>query len=152
MPDSSAGNPVPCNFVTSLMMSTKNGTSNVARSPSSALIDDADALKAKSDEAADFLSAMSNAKRLLILCNLVHGEMPVGRLADTVGLSQSALSQHLAKLRARKLVTTRRDAQTIYYSIASESVYLVLETMGAIFLSGKFNHPENTEPKQVRAG
>ncbi|WP_245451531.1 ArsR/SmtB family transcription factor [Georhizobium profundi] len=80
---------------------------------------------------------MSNAKRLLILCNLIEGEMPVGQLAETVGLSQSALSQHLAKLRARKLVSTRRDAQTIYYSIASESVYRVLETIGDIFLSSR---------------
>lgn len=117
------------------MVSTRNEKNNMAERPSTALIRDTDALKAKSDEAADLLSAMSNAKRLLILCNLVDGEMPVGRLAETVGLSQSALSQHLAKLRARKLVTTRRDAQTIYYSIASESVYLVLETIRAIFLA-----------------
>lgn len=118
-----------------IMVSTRNEKKNMAERPSPALVQDTDALKAKSDEAADLLSAMSNAKRLLILCNLVEGEMPVGRLAETVGLSQSALSQHLAKLRARKLVATRRDAQTIYYSIASESVYLVLETIRAIFLA-----------------
>lgn len=144
------GNSGACSFVMNVMTSTRNWINNVANPPPSVLADNADALKARSDEAADFLSAMSNAKRLLILCNLVHGEMPVGRLAEAVGLSQSALSQHLAKLRARKLVTTRRDAQTIYYSIASDSVYLVLETMGAIFLSSKFNRAEE-EPKQVRA-
>lgn len=119
------------------MMSTKAHNKNTSDSPSSSLKSDAEALKLKSDEAADLLSAMSNAKRLLILCNLVAGEMPVGQLAETVGLSQSALSQHLAKLRARKLVSTRRDAQTIYYSIASESVYQVLETIGDIFLSSR---------------
>ena len=118
------------------MMSTKTHK-NTLNGPSSSLKTDAEALKLKSDEAADLLSAMSNAKRLLILCNLIEGEMPVGQLAETVGLSQSALSQHLAKLRARKLVSTRRDAQTIYYSIASESVYRVLETIGDIFLSSR---------------
>jgi ArsR family transcriptional regulator, virulence genes transcriptional regulator len=118
------------------MMSTKTHK-NTSNGPSSSLKSDAEALKLKSDEAADLLSAMSNAKRLLILCNLIEGEMPVGQLAETVGLSQSALSQHLAKLRARKLVSTRRDAQTIYYSIASESVYRVLETIGDIFLSSR---------------
>lgn len=100
---------------------------------------EAEALMSTSDEAAELLSAMSNSKRLLILLNLVDGERPVGQLAEMVGLSQSALSQHLAKLRARKLVSTRRDAQTIYYSIASESVYYMLETIGDIFL------PERTK-------
>nr|CAD30329.2 negative transacting factor [Rhizobium etli] len=67
--------------------------------------------------AAALLSAMANPKRLLILCSLVKGEVAVGVLATQVGLSQSALSQHLSKLRAQKLVKTRRDAQTIYYSV-----------------------------------
>lgn len=98
---------------------------------------DADELKTTAEDAADLLSAMSNAKRLLILLNLVDGERPVGQLAEMVGLSQSALSQHLAKLRARKLVSTRRDAQTIYYSIASDSVHHVLQTIGDIFLDSE---------------
>lgn len=76
---------------------------------------------------------MANPKRLLILCNLVNGEVPVGVLATQVGLSQSALSQHLSKLRAQKLVKTRRDAQTIYYSSSSESVLKVLETLEQIY-------------------
>lgn len=83
--------------------------------------------------AAGLLSAMANPKRLMILCSLVKGEVAVGVLATQVGLSQSALSQHLSKLRAQKLVKTRRDAQTIYYSSASEPVMKVLETLENIY-------------------
>ena len=83
--------------------------------------------------AAEFLSAMANPKRLLILSSLVNEEMAVGALATKVGLSQSALSQHLSKLRAQNLVTTRRDAQTIYYSSSSEAVLKVLKTLKDIY-------------------
>ncbi len=76
---------------------------------------------------------MANPKRLMILCCLVRGEVPVGALASQVGLSQSALSQHLSKLRAQKLVKTRRDAQTIYYSSTSESVLKVLATLEDLY-------------------
>jgi DNA-binding transcriptional ArsR family regulator len=77
--------------------------------------------KAYSEEAADLLAAMGNQKRMMILCNLANGEMQVGTLAEKVDLSQSALSQHLAKLRTRQLVKTRREAQAVYYSINSDS-------------------------------
>ncbi len=83
--------------------------------------------------AANLLSAMANPKRLMILCCLVKGEVAVGALATKVGLSQSALSQHLSKLRAQKLVNTRRDAQTIYYSSSAESVMKVLETLEGLY-------------------
>ncbi|CDN48757.1 Transcriptional regulator protein (Repressor of nodulation genes), ArsR family [Neorhizobium galegae bv. orientalis] len=91
------------------------------------------ALSEHSNAAAGLLSAMANPKRLMILCCLVKGEVAVGALASQVGLSQSALSQHLSKLRAQKLVKTRRDAQTIYYSSSSESVLKVLETLEEIY-------------------
>src|SRR6218665_1812416 len=91
------------------------------------------ALSEHSNAAAGLLSAMANPKRLMILCCLVKGEVAVGALASQVGLSQSALSQHLSKLRAQKLVKTRRDAQTIYYSSTSESVLKVLETLEEIY-------------------
>ena len=75
-------------------------------------------LKANAHDAAAFLSVLANDKRLLVLCELaVAGERSVGDLAVAVDLSQSALSQHLAKLRAEDLVETRREAQTIYYRI-----------------------------------
>ncbi len=86
------------------------------------------------DQAADFLSALANNKRLLILCKLLHNEMSVGSLAKAIDLSQSALSQHLAKLRALNLVSTRRDAQTIYYVVSSPHIELVLSTLGGLYL------------------
>ena len=80
-------------------------------------IDIAD-LRGSAKRASALLKAMANERRLLILCCLAIGEQSVGALEKQVGLSQSALSQHLAKLRADKLVATRRDAQTIYYRLA----------------------------------
>lgn len=96
-------------------------------------------LSEQSNAAAGLLSAMANPKRLMILCSLVEGEVPVGVLANQVGLSQSALSQHLAKLRAQKLVKTRRDAQTIYYSSTSESVIKMLEVLEGIYCQTEAN-------------
>lgn len=90
-------------------------------------------LVVRSEEAADLLAAMGNQKRMMILCNLATGEMQVGALAEKVDLSQSALSQHLAKLRSRNLVKTRREAQAIYYSICSEPVLRVLQTLDRIY-------------------
>lgn len=92
-----------------------------------------DSLSDHSTVAAGLLSAMANPKRLQILCSLVKGEVAVGALASQVGLSQSALSQHLSKLRAQKLVNTRHDAQTIYYSSSSEAVLKVLGTLEEIY-------------------
>lgn len=80
-------------------------------------------------QSAEFLAALSNAKRLEILCILHTGEMNVGRLAERVQLSQSALSQHLSKLRARDIVSTRRDGQTIYYSLQSNLARELLELL-----------------------
>lgn len=89
--------------------------------------------QAQAEVATNFLSAVANPKRLLILKVLVGGEIAVGALAQKVGLSQSALSQHLSKLRAQNLVATRRDAQTIYYSSKSEAVLTILEAIDSIF-------------------
>lgn len=69
-------------------------------------------------EAARLLKLLSNEQRLTVLCRLSDGELSVTQLGEFVDLSQSALSQHLAKLRADGLVATRRDAQTIYYRLA----------------------------------
>lgn len=83
--------------------------------------------------AAKLLSAMENPKRLEILRILLVREMPVGKLAQEVGLSQSALSQHLSKLRSANAVQTRREAQTIYYFSNSVSVRKVLSALEEIF-------------------
>jgi ArsR family transcriptional regulator, virulence genes transcriptional regulator len=87
------------------------------------------------EEASSLLLAMGNPKRLLILCNLLDGELNVNELAKRVTLNQAALSQHLAKLRALKLVATRREAQHIYYRLASEEVYEVLAVLNRLYCS-----------------
>ena len=90
-------------------------------------------VEASADQATRLLTAMANAKRLLILCNLLEREMNVTELGDKVGLGQSPLSQHLSKLRAWDFVKTRRDGQQVYYSLASDAVKQVLTTLYAIY-------------------
>ncbi len=94
---------------------------------------DARELTARAHEAAKLLAALANQNRLAILCELVDGERPVGALVQAIGLSQSALSQHLAKLRAAGIVATRRDAQTIYYRLASDAAGSVMTTLAEIY-------------------
>ena len=86
--------------------------------------------------ASRLLRSMSNDRRLSILLLLRSKEMPVGEIAETIKLSQSALSQHLAILRADGLVKTRRQAQSIFYSLKSEAATAVLENLEVLF-SGK---------------
>lgn len=90
-------------------------------------------LEPRADEAAELLAAMSNPKRLLILCQLLGQELSVGQLSELVGLAQSPLSQHLSKLRALKLVATRRDGQMILYRLASDEVARILTTLHGIY-------------------
>ena len=78
-------------------------------------------LQLKAGEAERLLKAMASRPRLMILCELLKGERTVTALHEAVGLSMSAMSQHLARLRADELVATRRESQTIYYSLASET-------------------------------
>lgn len=75
------------------------------------------------------LKAIANAKRLEILSYLQQEEISVGKLEELVGLSQSALSQHLAVLRRANLVKTRRSAQTIYYKLTDKSVKKILKVL-----------------------
>lgn len=87
----------------------------------------------RAGEASDFLKALSNQNRLVILCNLLQEELSVGALNEKITLSQSALSQHLAILRRDGLVATRRDSQTIYYSIADPKVKQLMGTLYDLF-------------------
>lgn len=75
------------------------------------------------------LKMLANKNRLMILCSLLEQERSVSELNEIVPLSQSALSQHLSALRKTELVSTRRDAQTIFYSVASDSVRAILATL-----------------------
>jgi DNA-binding transcriptional ArsR family regulator len=94
---------------------------------------DLSVVEAKAESAVSLLKAISNDKRLLILCALHRGERNVGELEHIVELSQSALSQHLARLRHDNLVVTRRDAQTVYYSLVNEDVKRVLWALYDIY-------------------
>jgi DNA-binding transcriptional ArsR family regulator len=90
-------------------------------------------LRKKAGQATSLLKAMANAPRLLILCQLAEGEKSVGELERRVGLSQSGISQHLALLRRKGIVATRREAQSIYYSLASKQAAAVMATLYQMF-------------------
>lgn len=83
----------------------------------------------------DLLKAMANPSRLMILCQLAEGEKSVGEMESVIGLSQSGLSQHLAVLRRKRIVATRREAQSIYYSLASKEVEEIMASLYRIFCS-----------------
>lgn len=92
--------------------------------------------QARAGEAAALLKLLANERRLLILCRILQEEeVSVGALAPAVGLSQSALSQHLARLRADGLVATRRAGQTIHYRIGDDRVAKVLGSLKDIYCS-----------------
>ena len=94
--------------------------------------------EANAASVADLLRALGNQRRLMIMCKLAeHGEMTVGDLADEVGLSQSALSQHLARLREESLVAFRREAQSAWYRIADPRCETLLATLYQLYCSDK---------------
>jgi DNA-binding transcriptional ArsR family regulator len=92
-------------------------------------------LEPVSQLAARLLCALANQKRLLIMAYLFQGELSVNTLAQKVNLSQSALSQHLAKLRAVGIVSTRREGQTIYYRSVSDAARTVVDSLGKIYVA-----------------
>jgi DNA-binding transcriptional ArsR family regulator len=96
---------------------------------------DIDDLKGKAAKAARLLKALGNEYRLLVMCELAQGERSVGALQEVVGLGQSALSQHLARLRRDGLVSARRSAQTVLYSISSKEVMVLMETLYDLYCS-----------------
>ncbi len=102
-------------------------------------------------QATELLRSMSNEKRLMILCLLTGGELSVGKLETLVGLSQSALSQHLAILRKRGMVKTRRESQTIHYSLADPNAAKILETLYGIFCPPGFDPHEATQSENTEA-
>lgn len=92
---------------------------------------------AKAGEAAALLKALSHEARLMVLCQLSDGEMSAGALQQESELSQSALSQHLAKLREEGLVATRREAQTIYYRLSDPKAARIIQTLADIYCPPK---------------
>jgi DNA-binding transcriptional ArsR family regulator len=95
---------------------------------------------AAADEATNLLKALASRTRLMILCRLTDGEIPVGVLANELGLRATAVSQQLALLRKDGLVRTRREGQTIYYSLAGTDARQVIEVLYKIYCA-----PEPTE-------
>lgn len=104
----------------------------MTRSSSTSTFDIA-AMQAHAGDAAQLLKALANEKRLQILCLLTAGERSVGDINALLDLSQSALSQHLARMRDEGLVTFRRDAQTLYYRIADPAAEKLVAALKDIF-------------------
>lgn len=94
---------------------------------------DLDQLTANATAAESFMKLLANKNRLMILCTLMDKECSVSELNSQIPLGQSALSQHLASLRKNNLVSTRRDAQSIYYSVSDERVKAIIQTLYQCF-------------------
>jgi len=107
---------------------------------------DPDQMQAHLAEAAQLLKALGNEQRLHILCNLLEGPLSVGELNQRVELSQSALSQHLALLRESGLVDTRREAQTIYYSLPDGPVIRVMALLQDVYCAADPTRRSRDEP------
>lgn len=90
-------------------------------------------MRAAAGAAEEMLKALANRHRLMILCQLAEGERSVGELADFLDLRDSTVSQHLALLRKDGLVATRREGQTVWYTLASEDAEHVIETLYRIY-------------------
>jgi DNA-binding transcriptional ArsR family regulator len=105
-----------------------------------------DIMEAAADRASDLLKALANRHRLLIICQLIDGERSVGDLAEFLELRDSTVSQHLALLRKDGLVSARRDAQTIYYSIASDPAREILTALYRVYCT-----PFNNKASQKKA-
>lgn len=90
-------------------------------------------MERNASKAEAMLKSLANAKRLMILCHLVKSEQTVGELADLVGLSHSALSQHLSKMRENGLVVSDKRGQQVYYRIGSPEVNAILSTLYLIY-------------------
>lgn len=108
-------------------------------------------LEANARRAGTLLKAMSNERRLLILCYLTTGERSVGELERLVQLSQSALSQHLARLRRDGLVKTRRNAQNIYYSLDGEEAKAIMATLHGLYCAPAAAGGEDAANRRIAA-
>jgi len=94
---------------------------------------DFDAMQSNACDAVNLLKGLANESRLMIMCVLSEGEVSVGQLNQRIRLSQSALSQHLAVLRDQDLVQTRRESQTIYYSLANTAAMSIIELLHEVY-------------------
>lgn len=94
---------------------------------------DLEKMEAAAERASALMKTLGLSDRLMILCNLAEGERAVGELAEELNISQSSLSQHLARMRAEGLVESRRESQTIYYRLSDGEVRKVIRSLYRIF-------------------
>ena len=94
---------------------------------------DLETMQASATRASDMMKLLGHPHRLMILCELKMGEQSVGELSKKIGIAQSPLSQHLARMRYEDVVESRRDAQTVYYSLKEGEASKLIEAMYAIF-------------------
>ncbi|MGB3490446.1 MAG: metalloregulator ArsR/SmtB family transcription factor [Xanthobacteraceae bacterium] len=88
------------------------------------------------NDASELLRALSNHHRLLILCQLIDGEKSVGQLAEFLGVRDSTTSQHLALLRRDRIITGRRDGQTVWYRISSQPAQDIVQVLYGVYCAG----------------
>ncbi len=103
-------------------------------------ITDLEQMQAAADRASALMKTLGHTGRLMILCNLAEGERSVGDLAGELQISQSSLSQHLARMRSEGLVTTRRESQTVFYNISQGEVNRVIQSLYEIFCPSEENN------------
>lgn len=102
-------------------------------------------METSAHSASEMMKALANEHRLLILCQLADSEKTVGELTRLVGLAQSAVSQHLARLRREGLVSTRRDGQTIWYSLTSDEAGRIIALLYDIYCAPTGDIPKGGE-------
>jgi DNA-binding transcriptional ArsR family regulator len=105
----------------------------MARAEIATMAFDIESMQAQASRASGLLSAMCNEKRLMLLCQLVDGERSVNELAELLAAPQSTISQHLALLRRKGCVKSRREGQTQYYSLAGDEARTILETLQSLY-------------------
>jgi ArsR family transcriptional regulator, virulence genes transcriptional regulator len=108
-------------------------------------------LQSKAGAAEALLKVAASKHRLIILCELLQGERSVAALRQAIGLSQSALSQHLARLREENVVSTRREAQTIYYSLASNRVRKLIGLLYELYCSPQCSADEPEKQRRRKS-
>ena len=96
-------------------------------------VDNLQKMEGAAERASALMKTLGHSGRLMILCNLAGGERSVGDLAEELGMSQSSLSQHLARMRSEGLVDTRRESQTVYYRLRGGEARSVIELLYNIY-------------------
>ncbi len=108
-------------------------------------------MKTSADRAAVLLKALANEDRLLILCNLTQGEKNVSHLQEILGLRQATLSQQLARLRAERLVSARRDGKEVYYSLSSNEAGQVIDLLYGLYCTDSKPVTQRKRSKKIAA-